>query len=124
PLFESIDRLLIDREIGSHRLLHLLDDLGVGHEQPALQFLKECLFGHMSGFAVARAHAHLFAFFTICSSIVSTPPLAASNSIALMMRRQVSRSARAPRRFCWEASQAMAMSEPRVICRSIPNRLK
>ena len=41
PLLQSLDGLAIDRKVGRHRILDLLQDLGVGHEQPALQLLKE-----------------------------------------------------------------------------------
>ena len=67
----------------------------------------------------------LIARFTISSSTVTTVcPSAGSNSRLRITRRYVSRNARAPRRFCRAASHAIATSAPRVICRSIPKRLK
>jgi hypothetical protein len=38
PFLEPVDCGLRYGEIGSQRLLHLLDDLGVSHEKAALQF--------------------------------------------------------------------------------------
>src|SRR5437762_268785 len=70
---------LVDREIGSHRLLDLLDDLGVSHEEAAFEFLEKRFFVHR--LAIAR--------FTISSSIVieSAAPPAGSNSRLRMTRR-------------------------------------